>query len=1162
MKYCHSAILRFLSLGALLSVNASAAGSGKVDFAREIRPILSNNCFHCHGPDDKKRKGGGEQGLRLDTAEGAFAAIDGLFAVVPGKPEKSSILARIHSTDSDEVMPPPKTGKKITPKEAALLKLWIEEGATFTGHWAYTKPLRPEVPTVAHPGWDKNPVDRFLFGRLVAEGLKVSPEADRATLARRAALDLTGLPPTLVEVEAFERDTAPEAYSRFVDRLLAKPAFGEHWARLWMDLARYADSAGYPSDPGRSIWAFRDYTIRSFNENKRFDQFTIEQLAGDLLPNPTEDQLVATAFHRNTMTNNEGGTSDEEFRNAAVIDRVNTTWSVWMGTSMACAQCHTHKFDPITHNEYFSFYALLNQTEDADRNDEAPLHSFYLPEEGQAKKQLEQKLAGLEERFKTPQAEWKQGFEAWDAAFPRAVAWQAPVPKAARSLRAAAASVRDDGSVLVAASEKGADKYSVDLPLGEGGWSVLKLETVADAKLPGGGASHGANGAFVLDAVRATLIPGGLPGRSARFVRVELTGATRPLQVAELEVFAGGRNVALSATAGASEANGEAVAARAVDGKSSGEATALITRGEKPGEFLEVDLGSAQRVEKIRVSVPTTGGYYLGGFKVVLLDANKKAVWTQLEGDLREASKEFDPQEGAELKFGAVYATAAAGAFELNAVAGLKPKDPANRNKGWNVANSVKPQGLTLVLEKPLQAKAGDVLRVELDQQTRKKEQHLASFALKLTADAGAELAAAIPANLSAVAALAVEKRSSQQSAQWEDYYVRNHAPEAKAERDLLAASKKELEAMKPNTVPILRELAADKHRTTKVQLRGNFQNLGDEVQPGVPSVLPALLAVDGVKPNRLDMAKWIVSPENPLTARVLVNRFWEVIFGVGIVRTSEEFGAQGEMPVHPDLLDWLATEFIRTGWDTKGFLKMLVTSAAYQQSSVVTPETQEKDPENRFLARGPRFRSSAEVLRDQALFVSGILSPKLYGKPVRPPKPDMGLSTAFGRGNDWITSTGEDRFRRALYTEIRRNSPYPSFATFDAPNREVCTLRRGRTNTPLQALVTLNDPAFIEAAQALARRVFAEAGTDRDQRIRHAFRLVLSRAPSEPELRRLGQLLEESLQNFAADKPRALKMAVDPIGPLPPGTDPVELASWTAFSNVLLNLDESLMRR
>jgi hypothetical protein len=344
--------------------------------------------------------------------------------------------------------------------------------------------------------------------------------------------------------------------------------------------------------------------------------------------------------------------------------------------------------------------------------------------------------------------------------------------------------------------------------------------------------------------------------------------------------------------------------------------------------------------------------------------------------------------------------------------------------------------------------------------------------------------------------------------------------------------------------------------------LRGNFQNLGDEVAPGVPAVLPAIAAADGAKPNRLDMAKWIVSPENPLTSRVLVNRFWEAIFGVGIVRTSEEFGAQGEMPVHADLLDWLATEFVRTGWDTKGFLKLLVTSAAYRQSSVVTAEVQEKDPENRFLARGPRFRSSAEVLRDQALFAGGLLSPKLYGKPVRPPKPDMGLSTAFGRGNDWIPSTGEDRYRRAIYTEVRRNSPYPSFSTFDAPNREVCTLRRGRTNTPLQALVTLNDPAFIEAAQGLARRLIAEAGPEREQRIRHAFRIVLSRAPSDTELRRLGQLLEESWNNFSADKARALKMAVDPIGPLPAGADPAEMAAWTAFSNVLLNLDETLMRR
>jgi hypothetical protein len=1162
MNSLRLAFLGLAVVGGAVPKNGMAAAAGRVDFAREIRPILSNNCFQCHGPDDKNRKGGGEKGLRLDTAEGAFAAFDGSVAVVAGKPEESAIWKRIHSVDSDEVMPPPKTGKKITEKEAALLKRWIEEGATYAGHWAYTKPVRPEVPAAAHPEWNKNPVDRFLFSRLVAEGLKVSPEADRATLARRVALDLTGLPPTLAELEGFERDTSPEAYTRFVDQLLAKPAFGEHWARMWMDLARYADSAGYPSDPGRSIWAFRDYVIRSFNQNKPFDQFTVEQLAGDLLPDATEEQRIATAFHRNTMTNNEGGTSDEEFRNAAVIDRVNTTWSVWMGSSMACAQCHTHKFDPITHNEYFSFYALLNQTEDADRNDEAPLHSFYLPEESEAKKGLEQKLAGLEERFKKPSADWTQGFTAWDSSFPRLVQWSGPVPKAVRSLRGSSVLIRENGSVLVGAGDKGNDRYSVDLPLEERAWNAVKLETVADPQLPGGGASHGTNGAFVLDAIRATLIPGGLPGSTARFVRVELTGATRPLQIAELEVYVGGRNVAQAASPTASPANGDAVAARAVDGRGTGEGTSLVTRGEKPGEFVELDLGGAMRVEKLRLTVPSVGGYYLGGFKTTLLDEKRKPVWTKIEGDFREASVEFEPQDGTDLKFSAVYATAAAGAFELNAVASLKPKDPANRNKGWNVSNSVKTQGLTLIFDKPLQSRPGDVLRVELDQQTRKKEQHLASFAIQLTGDPGVELAAAIPANLNAIAVIPVEKRTPQQTAQWQDFYVRNYAPEAKSDRESLAASKKELEELKPNTVPILRELPPEKQRVTKVQLRGNFQNLGDEVKPGVPAVLPALKAADGSNPNRLDMAKWIVSPENPLTSRVLVNRFWEAIFGVGIVRTSEEFGAQGEMPIHPDLLDWLATEFIRSGWDMKGLLRQLVTSAAYRQSSFVTPEAQEKDPENRFLARGPRFRSSAEVLRDQALFAGGLLSSKLYGKPVRPPKPDMGLSTAFGRGNDWIPSTGEDRYRRAIYTEIRRNSPYPSFATFDAPNREVCTLRRGRTNTPLQALVTLNDPAFIEAAQALARRVLAEGGADRDQRIRRAYRLVLSRGPSELEQQRLGKLLEDAYQRFSADKERAVKMAVDPIGPLPTGADPVELAAWTALSNVLLNLDETLMRR
>jgi hypothetical protein len=999
-----------------------------VDFAREIRPILSNNCFHCHGPDEKHRKGDGEKGLRLDTAEGAFAALEGGAAVVAGHPEKSQLLGRILSGDSDEVMPPPKTGKKISPAEVALIRRWIEEGAGYAGHWAYTKPVAPQVPAVSDPAWNRSAVDAFLFRRMQAEGLSPSPEADRSTLVRRVSLDMTGLPATPEEVAEFSRDNAPDAYERMLNRFLAKPAFGEHWARLWMDLARYADSAGYPSDPGRSVWAFRDYVIRAFNQNKPFDQFTVEQIAGDLLPNSTEDQIIATAFHRNTMTNNEGGTSDEEFRNAAVIDRVNTTWSVWMGSSMACAQCHTHKFDPLTQKEYFSFFALLNQTEDADRNDEAPLHSFYLPEEKERRAQLEKRAHELEALFAKPAAAWTQGLDAWDAAYPRGLVWERPVLEKLHSANGARMTLRDNGSVLVAQGEKG-DVLAVSLPMGVKEVTALQLETVPDASLPGGGAGYGGGGAFLVDAIRVSVV---------------------------------------SADAGV-----------------------------KPRE----------------------------------------------------------------VKFSAAYATTSGGGFEVQTVVGLKAKSDKNaRNKGWNVSNSTKPQRLSLIPENAIVLKADETLRVEIDQKARKKDQALGCFAILHTRDPRAELAVSTPLNLAPLLQAAAKDRKPQEAAQVLDFYVRNHAKEAQAERAELAATKRDLELLKPNTVPVMRELSADKRRVTKVQIRGNYLNLGDEVAPGTPAVFPPLPA--GAKPDRLAMAQWLVSPENPLTARVIANRFWESIFGVGIVRTSEEFGAQGELPVHPELLDWMALELIRSGWNVKDFLKMLMNTAAYRQSSAVSAAAQEKDPENRFLARGPRFRMSAEVLRDQALAVSGLLSPKMYGKAVRPVKPNMGLSTAFGTGNDWTVSTGEDRLRRALYTEVRRNSPYPSFTTFDAPNREVCTLRRNRTNTPLQALVTLNDPVFIEAAQALARKILSEGGASFGDRIRYACERVLSRAPSQAESQRLERFLADALAGFSADEPRALKMASEPLGPLPAGADPREYAAWTVLSNVLLNLDEVLMRR
>jgi hypothetical protein len=684
-------------------------------------------------------------------------------------------------------MPPRKTGKKLTPQEIDLLTRWVKQGAPYAAHWAYVKPVRPPLPRLRNPQVTaRNPIDHFLLARLEAEGLKPAPEADRYALVRRVSLDLTGLPPTPEEADAFVNDRSPDAYEKLVDRLLNKPAYGEHWARMWLDLARYADSAGYADDPPRTIWAYRDYVIRSFNANKPFDQFTVEQFAGDLLPSPTEEQLIATAFHRNTLTNSEGGTNDEEFRSVAIVDRVNTTLTVWMGISIACAQCHTHKFDPISQKEYFQVFAILNNTEDADRRDESPLLSLWSEGQRQQRAKLHQEIAAAEQALK-----------------------QAPA-------------------------------------------------------------------------------------------------------------------------------------------------------AEQP----------------------------------------------------------------------------------------------------------------------------------------------------KL--------------------------------------------------REKVAALQKQLAGMKPETTaPIMRELTGAQRRKTRIQLRGNFLQLGEEVSEGVPAAFHPL--PQGARRDRLALARWLVDDDNPLTARVIANRYWEQIFGVGLVRSSEEFGSQGELPSHPELLDWLATELVRQQWDLKRFLKLLVTSAAYRQSSRVTADLFERDPDNRLLARGPRVRLSAEMVRDHALFVGGLLSDRVGGPSVKPPQPALGISAAFGGSIDWKTSEGKDRYRRGLYTEWRRSNPYPSMATFDAPNREVCTVRRNRTNTPLQALVTLNDTVYVEAAQALARRM---AGAAPVEKARHGFRLCLARPPSEQELARLLRLYEEARAEFAQDAGKAKDVATKPLGPAPEGADVVELASWTVVANVLLNLDEMFLKR
>ncbi len=860
-------------------------------------------------------------------------------------------------------MPPPEVGEALSPRDVDLLRRWIAAGARWERHWSFVPPSRPSLPAVRDGPdafWPRGAIDRLVLARLEREDLRPSSEAEREALIRRVTIDLTGLPPALDDIDRFLADNSPDAYERLVDRLLQSPAFGERWARVWLDLARYADSAGYAQDPPRVIWRYRDWVIDALNRGLAFDQFTIEQLAGDLLPDPDEEQLIATAFHRNTMTNSEGGTDDEEFRIAAVVDRVNTTMQVWMGLTMECAQCHTHKYDPITQDEYYRFFAVFNSTEDADRGDEQPTIETFTEEQRERRDALEARIASLE-------ADLARAGEATD----------------------------------------------VTLPVRGG-----PLET--------------------------------------RFIRVEAPGAMRWLHIAEVEVLSGGENVARRGQATQKSDAHDAPARLAIDGNTDGDffnARSTTHTAQENDPWWEVDLGGAVAVERIVVWNRTDSDGVrerLSSWRLVALDAGRTPVWV--------ASIDEPPRPSA--------------AFDLPPT--HEAIDPRRR------------------------------------------------------ADTEA--------------------------------YHRERAVDLLPERRAIAELRKEIESIKPVSTPIMRALPAERRRSTHVLIRGNFLDRGTEVSPGVPSAFHELGAGDA--PDRLGIARWLVDERNPLTARVLVNRVWEQILGNGLVQTCEDFGRQGALPSHPALLDWLATEVMRTGWDLKALLRLVVTSATYRQTSRVTPELLASDRFNTLLARGPRVRLSAEMVRDQALAVSGLLSTKMRGESVRPPRPKLGLRAAFGGDTDWDPSPGEDRYRRGIYTLWRRTTPYPAMTTFDAPSREFCTVRRITTNTPLQALVTMNDPVHVEAAQALARRVVGEGGAEARSRAIHGFRLVLARRPADSEVDRLVSLAERALVIYRDDSGAAMAMATDPLGPAPAGADLAELAAWTVVANVLLNLDETIMKR
>jgi hypothetical protein len=1159
------AAFRGIGLG-LAAWSLAAAGTGAraadpVDYNRDVRPILAKNCFACHGPDANAR----EAGLRLDTREDATKALEsGSTAIVPGDAENSDLLFRVTTDDATLRMPPGKAGPPLTAREAGLLRKWIEADAPYAAHWAFVKPEARPLPAVSDPSWVRNGIDAWTLARLDREGLKPAPPADPFVLLRRLSLDLRGLPPSPEEVDALAKDPSDAAYERVVAKYLDDPAYGERWARVWLDLARYADSSGYGSDPLRpNMWRYRDWVIDAFNRNLPYDRFTVEQIAGDLLPSPTLDQRMATAFHRNTMTNTEGGTDDEEFRVAAIKDRVDTTGQVWMGLTIGCAKCHTHKYDPISNDEYYRFYAFFNQTADNDQPDERPVMPAPTPELAATLAAIDVRVAALRKSLDTPTEALANAQATWERELSGPTPWATLVAVAAKSDAGATLEAQPDGSIRASGEAPDRDTYTIDADASLPRITALRLETLPDPSFPAGGAGRGADGRFVLSRIGVEARPaGGAPDGDTpvgRTVRVTLPGDGKMLSLAEVEVFRAGRNVATAGRASQSSTGYDGPASLAIDGNPNGhyfEAKSTTHTKAEPSPWWEVTLAESGPIERIVVWNRTDGGAgeRLKGFEVQVLDDDRKAVWSTVVAEPPGPSRELTPSGRRAVTLVRAVTDHEQEGFPVASALAAK----ADPGKGWAVApEGAKPHVAVFLTGESDASPAGPSrLTVRLEHASRDAGATLGRFRLSATDDPRMTRRAGLPAPVLAALDAPAGGRTAEQEALLASHY-RTIAPALQPIRDEIA----KLEKTRPPvpTLPVMVELPAGERRVTKLLNKGNFLDPGAAVEPGVPAAFGTLPTE--IPANRLALARWLVDPENPMTARVAVNRVWGQLIGAGLVLTEEDFGTQGDAPTHPELLDWLAVGYRDGGWDTKALIRLIVTSNTYRQSSRATPELLARDPENKLLARAKRFRLEAETIRDQALSLSGLLVRKVGGPSVFPVQPDGLWQAAFNGERTWKTSDGADRYRRGLYTFWRRTVPYPSMATFDAPSRELCTVRRVRSNTPLQAFVTLNDPVYVEAAQALARRIVREGGSTPEDRVAFGLKLCLGRPARAEQVGRLLALYQSELDHYRSDLPAARALATEPLGPLPDGWDSAELAAWTSVANVLLNLDGVLTR-
>ncbi|MCC9609539.1 PSD1 and planctomycete cytochrome C domain-containing protein [Blastopirellula sp. JC732] len=984
--------------------------AAEIDFNRDIRPLFASKCFACHGPDESHR----EADLRLDERE---AAVE-YGAIVPGEPGDSLLLERIMSEDHDLQMPPPHTGDTLTAAQKKLFEEWIKAGAKYDKHWAFVRPEKAALPEVSDATWTHGPIDQFILARLDQEGLKPSAEADRYALIRRASLDLTGLPPTREETEAFVNDPDPNAYEKLVDRLLASPRYGERWARDWLDLVRYSDTNGYEKDRERSIWPYRDWVIRAINDDMPFDQFTIEQLAGDMLPHATESQRVATGLHRNTMLNEEGGIDPLEFRFYAMVDRAATTGTIWLGMTVGCAQCHTHKYDPITHTDFYSFLALLNNADEPDlllktpalnkerekllsqiEQAESQLPSQFPPEEGEG--DVEQRRAA---NFHKQKEAWLTQSQA------DAVDWRT-LPATNLQSNLPKLETLADGAIFASGDFTKRDVYTLTYTIDESQLplTALRLEVLPDERLPAGGPGRcyyeGRKGDFFLSEL------------SAKF-------ADQPLKLAD-----------------ASHSYGK-------NGLGSGSADAAN-----------------------------------------VLDENGSTGWSTAD------------REG-----------------EANQLV-------VNLPEPIEVAGELT---LELLFERHYTASLG-------------------KFRISAASTPNKAAAKQMPAEIETLLARKSDELTAEEAKQVERYYW-SVAPELAEARKPIDELRKRLPKFSSSMVML--ERPADNPRETFRHHRGEYLSPKEKMTPRIPEFLGK--DSENAPADRLELAKWLVSKENPLAARVAANRAWQALFGRGLVETSGDFGTQSDPPSHPELLDYLACSLMENGWSIKKLHREIVLSSTYRQDSQVTEKGKEVDPQNRLLARGPRFRMEAEMVRDAMLRASGKLSDKMYGHGVFPPQPASVTALAYG-GFAWNASQGEDRYRRSIYTFSKRTSPFAAYAAFDAPSGEECTAKRDRSNTPLQALTLLNDAMFIELAQAMAKE--AKQGAESEQAIaENLFERLMTRPPTAAELKAILQYRTAQLERLQNGQLSAATIGGDP------SASP-EDAAWVMVARSLMNLDEAITK-